>query len=61
MRASGRSIRIRKSPAFSGRSIYLDGVSDFIDFQWVGDLDITGNDNNTGYYVGRRNIFIRSA
>ena len=55
MRASGRSIRIRKSPAFSGRSIYLDGVSDFIDFQSVGDLDITGNDNNTSYYVGRRN------
>ena len=43
MRNTGRSIRVRKSPAFNGRSIYLDGVSDYIDFQSTAFKDITGN------------------
>ena len=42
MRATGRSIRVRKSPSFSGRSLYLDGITDFIDMQALSDETVTG-------------------
>jgi hypothetical protein len=42
MRATGRSIRVRKTPSFNGKSLYLDGVTDFIDMQALGDETVTG-------------------
>ena len=33
MRGSGPAIRVRRAPSFYGRSIYLDGVSDYLDLQ----------------------------
>ena len=52
MKTLGPSIRVRRSPSFSGRAIKLDGVSDFIDLRTgfaFGNTDL----NSLFYSFGR--------